>query len=377
MPALAPARSGMPLPRLLAFLDQDPDNVALLADAAWAAFEADDADLAADLLARRAGLTDPSPDLVNLSGLAALRRGRFGEAATVFAALLTENEADPALRFNLAWCRAMEGGWDAVDGLIDERTATEVPRAAALKIEALHHLGRLEEALALGEQLAERLPGDKTLMGALAAAALDDERSDLAMAYAERGGDAPQAKASLGMVLLDRARPAEALEAFDIALANQPGNARALIGKGLALMADGQSDEAAHLVDAGAAAFGDHLGSWVAAGWAWLARGDRIAARERFERVVALDDTFAEGHGGLAVLDAMDGNAESARRLAEVAARLDRDSFSAALAQVLLLQAAGNEEAAARLVERAMATSIDGSGRTLAQAIAALGAGRR
>lgn len=53
------------------------------------------------------------------------------------------------------------------------------------------------------------------------------------------------------------------------------------------------------------------------------------------------------------------------------------ESFSAALARVLLLQAAGNEAAARRLVERAMATPIDGSGRTLAQAVAALGAGRR
>lgn len=99
---------------------------------------------------------------------------------------------------------------------------------------------------------------------------------------------------------------------------------------------------------------------------AHIARGDRALAREPFERVISLDETFAEGQGGLAVLDARDGNAESARRLGEIAARLDRDSFSAALARALLLQAVGNEEAAARLAERAMATPIDATGRTLA-----------
>lgn len=377
MTTLAPARSGLSLARLQSFLEQDPANLTLLADAAWAAFDAGEPDLTRELLTRRAVLADPAPDLVNLSGLAALRQGRPGEAGLVFEALLADSPTDASLRFNLAWCRALEGEWSAVEGLIDDHAAEQLPRAAVLKIEALHHLGRLEDALVVGEALAALHPNDERLMGALAAAALDDERMDLARHYAERGGAAPQAKATLGLVLLDQADPQAALSVFDQALSVQPDNARALVGKGLALLANEQSDEGADLIDQGAAVFGDHLGSWVAAGWAQFARGDLTAARDRFDRVVGLDESFAEGHGGLAVMDVLSGDIDSGRRRAEIAARLDRNSFSAALAKMLLLQAAGNQQAATKIMERAMATSIDASGRTLAQAITALGAGRR
>ncbi len=116
--------------------------------------------------------------------------------------------------------------------------------------------------------------------------------------------------------------------------------------------------------------FGDHLGSWIAAGWAWLIAGDRAKARERFERAVELDGNFGEAQGSLAVVDLLDGKAEAAQRRIEVAARLDRQSFSAAYARMLVSAGQGDSGAARRIFDLALRQPIGEGGRTLADAIA-------
>ncbi len=97
------------------------------------------------------------------------------------------------------------------------------------------------------------------------------------------------------------------------------------------------------------------------------------AARARFETALDLDPNFAETHGSLAVLDLLEGNSESARERSEIALRLDRQCYSAALARSLLAAGAGDQETARRIYEKAIDTPVDGSGRTIGQALAKLG----
>ena len=84
-----------------------------------------------------------------------------------------------------------------------------------------------------------------------------------------------------------------------------------------------------------------------------------------------LDDTFAEAHGSLAAIDAMEGKAESARQHLEVALRLDRNSFSAALAGVLLASSDGDGDRARRIFEMALKQPIM-PGKTLGAALAGI-----
>jgi Tfp pilus assembly protein PilF len=121
--------------------------------------------------------------------------------------------------------------------------------------------------------------------------------------------------------------------------------------------------------------FEDHLGSWIAAGWAYFVQHDLATARARFEHALGLDDTFAETHGSLAVIDVIEGQIDSARRRAEVALRLDRKCASAALANMLIASAAGDKEKARRIFELAVTMPIDPNGRTIAQALARRGLG--
>ena len=48
---------------------------------------------------------------------------------------------------------------------------------------------------------------------------------------------------------------------------------RALVGRGLGRLVCGQIESGAVDIEAGAFGFGDHIGSWIAAGWARLVDG--------------------------------------------------------------------------------------------------------
>jgi tetratricopeptide (TPR) repeat protein len=371
------AESPTRLKRLLGFLERDPDNASLLADAAEEAVGEGDAETAANLLARYEAAGPLPSRLQNLKGLTALARGDSATAAEVFQALLSENSSDPALRFNLAWAKSMLQDWEGAVEALDDEVAAAVPNAAALKIHGLHHLGRLEDALACGRELARRLPSDNDLMGALATVAIDAEDLALAREYGTRAGGQHEGLSALGMVLLDDSDIPAAMTAFERALEARPDDPRAAVGKGLALLAENEPAKAAPWLDKGAEGFGEHLGSWVASAWAHFAAGDLATSRARLEKALAIDDTFAEIHGGLAVLDIAAGDLDDAKRRTEVALRLDRQCFSAALAKSLLFVAEGNPQGADRIRNIALNTPVGQGGKTLAQSMASLMAARR
>jgi tetratricopeptide (TPR) repeat protein len=361
------------LSRLLGYLDADPANPALLADTAAAALGDQQPGVADELLDRYEAVRPLPPGLLNLRGMIALADDRFEDAATVFESLLATAPSDPVLRFNLAYARSMLGDHQAVIDLIDNEVAAAAPRAVALKTHALHVLGDTEAAVAWGRPFAEALEGDADLMSALSVAALDNEDIELARAYAEKAGDTHEGLSTLGLLALGDQDLTQSTSLFDQALEVFPDSARALMGKGLTLMLSEQPDKAAPLIDRSAEIFVDHLGTWITAGWAYFAKGDMATARQRFEHALALDDTFAESHGALAVLDIVEGNIDSARRRADVALRLDRECLSAALARSLLLTADGKPEAGERVRRIAMNLPVGVGGQSINQAMARMG----
>jgi tetratricopeptide (TPR) repeat protein len=360
------------LARLLGYAEADPTNVQLLADAVSTAIDEGQAEKAIDLIARYSRVGPLTPELVNLQGLAEMASNRFRSAADHFETLLASSGRDPVLLYNLAWCRARLGDYAGASALLDERVAAVVPQAAPLKVRSLHHLGELDEALAWGRGVGHS-SADGDLMGALSAVAIDAEDLVLAEHYATRAGERPDALATLGMIRLNTEQIEPAMEKFEQALALNPADARAHLGRGLAMMLRSDPRDAAVELDRAASLFGSHLGSWLATGWAHFMAGDHAVARARFETALALDDTFAETHGSLAVLDVYRGDLESARRRTEVALRLDRRCNSAALSRSLILASEGDEVTANRVRELALNAPIAPGGRSIVQAMAALG----
>jgi tetratricopeptide (TPR) repeat protein len=361
------------LQRLLGFLDADPANLRLLADAANAALDESQPEKAAELLQRYQDLAPLPPGLLNVEGLAAMRSGRHEEARAAFTALREAGHDHPVVRFNLAWLSAVEGDFGSVVELIDGAVVEAVPNAAALKVQALHHLGNLDAALEFGQAWLERLPDDDALLGALSVVAMDADDYALAAKLAKQAKGGSDALTTRGLVALNEDDAPRALALFDQALTDRQTAPRAWIGRGLGLLVTGDLDAAAPSLEKGAEIFGDHLGSWIAAGWAQFLRRDFAAARRNFETALKHDDNFAESHGALAVVDLAEGHIDSALRRTDIALRLDKDCFGAALAKIMLLQMQGNPELAARLRDRALNLPIGIDGKTLAQAISGFG----
>jgi tetratricopeptide (TPR) repeat protein len=361
----------------LRFVERDPANLSLLSDAAAAAFAEGAPEQAADMIDRYAALSPLPPVLLNLKGLVAIAQQRFQEAAAIFTELRERGPGDPALRFNLAWSKAMMEDYQGALDLLDDDAVAVSPNAPSLKIQMMHHLNLYEEALACGQTLAERYPGNQALMGALATLALDAEKADLALKYAKQAGDNPEGEAALGVLTLGEYDTGRSLELFEHAIEKQPNNARAWVGKGLALLASGESAQGAKALDRGAELFRDHLGSWIAAGWAHFVNGDNAKARASFEKSIRVDPNFSESYGGLAILDVVEGNLNSARRNTEIALRLDRKSFGGAWAKSLLLDQEGNTQTAQRIRDIVLSTPIGPDGKTIAQGFVGFSGGPR
>lgn len=369
--AAAPSR----LDRLLPLLEADPSNLALLADAAETALAEQRPEVAAELLDRYAAIAPLPPGETNLAGLAALQTRNYARAAALFGELVDSGVDEPAVRFNLAWALAMDKNFDRALELLDDDLARALPQAAMLQVQLLHDRGEFEGAAERAREYVEIHPTYPPLMAAVSVLALDVEDEALAAACAAKGGEHPDALTTLGTLALGDERATEALDLFDRALDRNSQVPRAWVGRGLARLMTGQSPDAAADIDRGAEMFGDHLGSWIAAGWAHFVNKDLASARARFETALELDDTFAETHGSLAVLDLLEGNPEGAREKSEIALRLDRQCYSAALARSMLAAGAGDEKTARRIYEAAINAPVDGSGRTIGQALAKLGMG--
>jgi tetratricopeptide (TPR) repeat protein len=359
--------------QLIGFLEHDPENMHLLCDAVAAAFDEGQGEIARGLIARLARLGPVPAGILNLEGLAALAGGRHEEAIDCFRRSVEEGAAAPEVRLNLAWALTYAGRHEEALSLLVDEVLGLGASPAGLRIRLLHHLDRLEEAMAEGARFAELHPGDSHLMGTLAAAALDADMPDLARAYAARAGSHHDALSTMGLLLLDEDRLSESAALFDRVLVSDAANPRALLGKGLERLARGEPGDAAALLDRAAAGFGDHLGSWIAAGWAYFIAGDLGAAQARFAHALSIDDGFAETHGGLAVIDIAQGRIEDGRRRAEVALRLDRESFGAALATLMLREREGDAKGAERIRQRALKAPVGIGGKTLADALAARG----
>jgi tetratricopeptide (TPR) repeat protein len=363
------------LQRLLSYLEADPTNQALRADAIDAAIEASETDVALRILGPHQDLAAMAdPDLGRL-GLIRLKQRDYAGAAEAFSTLVDRGQDDPAIRFNLAWTRAMQKDFGSALSLLGPDVTEAIPQAAMLEVKLLHDAGEFEEAASRAEQYLVRHPGHEGLAAAVSVLALDVENPELAERCALAAGNHPDALTTLGTLSLGRQDLGKAIDQFDRALAIDSSSPRAWVGRGLARLITEDGGSAAADIDRGAELFEDHLGSWIAAGWAYLLKGDLKTARERFERSMAIDHNFAENFGSLAVVDVLEGKLDEARLGIATGFRLDRECFSAMMAKSLLTSAEGNPEKGQQVFRKILETPINARGDTAMMSLARMGLG--
>lgn len=361
------------LVRLRSYLASDPDNIGLLSDAAEAALEARLFEDVRALLERRNSLVEAGARERSMLGLALMGQQLFEEAIGIFEPLVDANPNDASLRFNLAWSLAqVNASEQALDHLTPEVTSS-LAQAAMLEVQLLHKAERIDEALEKARQAIERHPDYGPLLAITSVVAIDGYDRELAAQTASRAGDHPDALITLGLLALDEENASDAENHFSRVLSRWPDAPRALLGRGLSRMAGGDTASALADLERSAALFDTHIGTWLAAGWARLVMNDLEGARQHFERALAIDPAFGETQGSLAVLCVLEGDTKEAETFAQKASRLDRQSFSAALAHALLANAKGKPEIARALIERAFHTPLDSSGKTLTQSLTRFG----
>jgi Tfp pilus assembly protein PilF len=358
------------LERMLGYLEHDRGNVNLAMDCAEAALAAGRPELANKILEPLEANGDLNDAAANLAGLAAMRSGDQPRAQRLFGALLTTAPDDEGLRFNMAWSLGLEGRHAEARDALGDIAGTSLPQAAMLDLQIHHHLGELDAAEPKLAAYIARFPDYAPLQSAASVLAMDADLPELARACALRGGDDTDALATLGALELGDNQLGVARDLFARALAKRESNPRANIGFGLVALAEGDSAQSRDYLDRGAAQFGNHLGSWIAAGWAHFLAGDDQTARARFETALAIDDNFGEAQGSMAAMDAFAGDFANARRRLTIAQRLDRQSFSAALTAMVLAAADGNQAQAKRIFETALKQPITHDGRSLGEALA-------
>ncbi|MGQ7829949.1 tetratricopeptide repeat protein [Altererythrobacter sp. Z27] len=353
------------LATLAGYLAEDPENVPLLMDCASASLDAGDCDLATELYLRIDALAPLSGVLANAAGIAAMRSGKQETAQGWFGRALEEAPDDVNVRFNLAWSIALAGDFTGAREWLDRNVVLQLPQAAMLDLQLVHELGMFDEAAPLLTQYLEAHPDYAPLNAVASVLAIDLDRADLARTAAQNGGDHPDALTTLGTLDLGDRSLDEARLKFEKALILRPHNPRAEIGLGLVELAGGNKKAAVLRLDKGAEQFEDHLGSWIAAGWAHFLDGDLDTAQARFATALEHDNTFGEAHGSMAVVELLKGNIKEAERRMEVAKRLDRKAFSTALASMLWEQSQGNPDKADQIFRTAVQQRVGVGGTTL------------
>jgi tetratricopeptide (TPR) repeat protein len=299
------------LERLGSFLQVDPDNVQLLRDYANEALRAREFEACVRAIDKLHALN-----------------------------AMTEQEA-----LLLAACRFYERDFEAALQALPELPPTH-PSAAdacALRVRLLHHLERLDEALALANEFRASQPVPPVpVIRAMLAVLMDLSRMDdaevLARSLLQGSPDAGfyEVCEPLAAAALDRDDFETARQWTDRALAVRQDDGRVWLLQGLAQLRAGATAQAEAAFQRACELMPTHPGSSLALGWTFLATRDLDRAEAAFNNAVQASPSFAEAHGSLAVVAAMRKQSSQATQHIRRAQRLDAHCASAQWAQHLL-----------------------------------------
>ncbi|MBX3625340.1 MAG: tetratricopeptide repeat protein [Rhizobacter sp.] len=354
------------LDRLEGYLQQDPDNLSLLADTFDAALEAGEYARAEPHLRHAQRLSPASVAWATREAHWLMAQRRWAEADASLMALQAEAELPPegqaALLRDLALVALHRGepalGLDRLRPLVSP-VAPQQPMDEAIQLlwlRLLHRAAQLPEALAWAEARWQAQQLASGPAGAASLIALDANDAARSLAWAEfalkrepRQMEALVARATLALAQTDAPL---ARRLLGQALQKSPTDGRSLSVLGFAELLERKLDAARTTFEAAVRHMPQHIGTWHGLGWTRLLQGDMAAARAAFETALQLDRTFGESHGGLAVMQAMQGEREEAEASIERALRLDRGGASAQFAKAVLRGEAGDAQAVQRLAKR-------------------------
>jgi tetratricopeptide (TPR) repeat protein len=327
------------LERLGAYLEVDPDNRQLLRDYAVEAMREHEYRACARAVERLRDAQQANRDDCLLLARAQRLDQRADDAMRTLADAARRWPDDSGIAFETAACHFAEMSFDAaLDALPDlAPDAALAAEVCAMRVRLLHHLGHLGEAQAVADEFQETqehesTPVARALLPVLMDLSKVDDAQVLALALVRRAGqDEPLAAAAL-----DRDDLGDARQWIDHALLLRQDDGRVWLLKGLSELRGGATVGAIDALERACALLPSHAGSQLALGWAFLIAADLERANAAFETAVRASPSFAETHGSLAVVAAMQHRSADASSLIRRAQRLDRHCASAQWAQQVM-----------------------------------------
>jgi len=348
------------LSKLRHFLETDPSNWNLRADVFDAALEAGEFELAKNELARALAERPGDPGWLHREGVLQLARREFESARSTFQALIAAGHDAPGIRYNLAFADFSLGRHEAAVELLEPMLAMQESALMALPLwlRCHHHLDQSPKALEAFRAIVKDARSAPEAAGLASLMAYDEgivsDAARWSAAALQGRPDQVEALVTQGSLALGHQDVPRALAAFELALARSPADGRIWSGVGIARMMTLDLPAAREAFRRAVTTMTDHQGTWVALGWCHLFLNEPAAAREAFEAALALDQNFAEGHGGLAVALARLGRTDDARREIQFAERLDPSGLSSKYAKAVLSGEALDRAAMQRLTSEAL-----------------------
>lgn len=282
---------------------------------------------------------------------------RFAQAEQALRPLVQANPTDAPLLHNLGVALFGQRRWDEASECLAQALehGAATPAVFAYLTRSLHHVGRLDEAIAAATRWHE-LTRDGKSKSYLALLHMDNNdaqgSAQLAREVLADDPDDVDANVVAGMALARQQEVQPARLHFEAALRQDPGNGRAWLGLGIVQLYQQQHAQAIDALGQALRIFPDNPGIAVALGWARMMAKDAAGAQQAFEHAVRLNRSFSESHGGLASALAFQSQPEQARQEIKLARRLDPAGFGAEFAESTLLALQGQTQAATELIER-------------------------
>jgi len=349
--------------QLSAFADQDPNNALLLCDLLDELLATGNVAESRRRLNAAPAAVGSLPEVRFRAARAELLAGEFAGAAQTLQALIGHLQPIPSgVVHDLAYAQMLMGQAENALRTLDTYRLDDSDAAAfaLLRARALHHLRRHQDALAVldASQSGQRMAETHGLRAMLW---LDEGDTARAHFEAQRALelDLNQHEAAIveGTLALWDRRLDESKAMFEQVLARHPHSGRALLGLGQDTMLRGRVPDARALIERAARVMPAHLGTLHALAWCQLLEGDLAGAKQSFDKAFAVDRTFGETHGGLALVHALRGERAEAEAANKRAMRLDPRGRTAHYATSVLLLDDGRMEEARREIDQLLAAS--------------------
>ncbi len=371
MSALSPPGHSVRLGRLLGYLQEDPDNLALLHDAADLALQEGCWEEASALVASTLALMPQDPVSRYRKAVILSHAGDATGSLALTQALLDEGQQHDAVMFQHARALILAGrhaqAEPVLEGLLSH--AADLPEFDFLYVRALHGAGRLDDAIRVVTSLGE----DPVAQGMLSLLYTDDDRlqegAAIAAAVLATHPDNIDALISAGTVSLAMEDADSALPYFERALKTHADNGRSWMGVGLARLSRQDFPGAREAFEKTVRLMPSHLGSWNALAWIEMLQQDLAAAEATLQAALRINRNFGETHGTVAVLRAFEQNWAEAKHHADIAVRLQPESFAGRFAQTLILEHRGRPDRARQLLEQVMRNFQAPAGGNLADVV--------